>query len=180
MKRLLMVLFLATVVTTKAGEKEYQVGVFLGNRILPDATYTSEVHCDGLGSCTGSGGLNALRHYYVKTDEGTWDLVTEYQAESQSARSLGMSGPIHLRSEKPNLLDRLKPGDKFAFRAAKDHRIGAKKNYYHVYIPRADNPSKEDKFFGLRPNALPPEPVKPTNNIKALCDAGKLSGEPCK
>jgi hypothetical protein len=56
------------------------------------------------------------------------------QADDVTVRQLGMT-PSHFESEKPNLLDSLKPGEKVAFRTEKDHRIGAK-GYFQVFIPR--------------------------------------------
>jgi hypothetical protein len=85
--------------------------------------------------------------------------------------------PARFRSEKTNLLDSLKHGEKFAFRIEPDRRIGATRNSFHVYIPRADDPRKEDKFDGeLAPIAVASEP-KPNDNVKALCDAHQFTPE---
>jgi hypothetical protein len=41
---------------------------------------------------------------------------------------------------------------------------------------RGDDPKKEDKFEGwFTPKNPPAEPPKPTNNIKAMCDAHRFS-----
>jgi hypothetical protein len=157
---------------------QYEIGILLGDRIQPDGTYSSSVYC-GEGTfytCTGSAGFNAFRIYDVETDGGTWHLVTDRQAGDVTVRSFGMT-PTHIKSEKPNLLDSLKPGDKVAFHAEKDHRLGAK-GQFHVYIPRADNPAKEEKFEGwFTPKNPPVEPPMPTDNVKAMCDSHRFSRE---
>jgi hypothetical protein len=155
---------------------KYQVGVFLGNEILPDGTYTSDIQC-GSGptyTCTGTSGFNGYRAYYVKTDEGTWKFVTKRQSDDATVRQFGQPA-LHFTKEKPNLLDALKPGDPVAFRATRDRRIGAGKSM-HIFIPRADNPKKEEEFEGtLIPGGQPSAPVNPTDNVKALCASGQLS-----
>jgi hypothetical protein len=189
MKKILVLAFLlATSLSlvapvTKADDhkSQYQVGTFLGNEIRADGTYTNNIYCgSGPGyTCTGSAGFNGFRVYYVKTEEGVWSFVTETEAGDVTVRKLGQT-PMHFKSEKPNLLDSLKPGDKVAFRTEKDHRIGAGKSM-HVFIPQADNPKKEEKFVGiLSPKGQPTAPTKPTDNIKALCESGKLSGAACE
>jgi hypothetical protein len=155
---------------------KFEMGSLLGNQVQADGTYSSNIYC-GEGTfytCTGSAGFNTFRIYDVQTDDGTWHLVTSRQADDVTVRQFGMT-PSHFKSEKPNLLDSLKPGDKVVFRAEKDHRIGAK-GQFHVFIPRADDPKKEDKFEGwFTPKNLPVEPTKPTDNIKAMCDAHRFS-----
>jgi hypothetical protein len=150
----------------------------LGNQVQADGTYSSNIYC-GEGTfytCTGSAGFNTFRIYDVQTDEGTWHLVTDRQANDVTARQLGLT-PTHFKSEKPNLLDSLKPGDRVVFHTEKDHRIGAK-GHFHVFIPRADDPKKEEKFEGwFTSKNLPAEPLKPTDNIKAMCDAHRFSPE---
>jgi hypothetical protein len=157
---------------------KYEVGSLLGDRIQPDGTYSSDVYC-GEGTvytCTGSAGFNAFRIYDVQTDEGTWHLVTKRQADDVTVRKFGQT-PMHLKSEKPNLLESLKPGDKVAFRTEKDHRIGAKGKFY-VFIPQADDPKKEEKFVGwFTPKNPPVEPPKPTDNVKAMCESHRFSPE---
>jgi hypothetical protein len=159
-------------------EVRYEIGILLGDRIQQDGTYSSSVYC-GEGTfytCTGSAGFNAFRIYDVETDGGTWHLVTERQAGDVTVRSFGMT-PTHIKGEKPNLLDSLKPGDRVAFHAEKDHRIGAK-GQFHVYVPRADDPKKEEKFEGWFTSKNPPvEPPKPTDNVKAMCDSHRFSPE---
>jgi hypothetical protein len=155
---------------------KYELGTLLGNQVRPDGTYSSNIYC-GEGTfytCKGSAGFNTFRIYDVQTADGTWHLVTSRQADDVTVRQFGMT-PSHLKSEKPNLLDSLKTGDKVVFRTEKDHRIGAK-GQFHVFIPHADDPKKEDKFEGwFTPKNTSVEPPKPTDNIKAMCDAHRFS-----
>lgn len=129
-------------------KSEYQVGIFLGNEMQTDGSYTNNISCDsGPGyTCNGSAGFNYFRVYFVKTDEGVWSFVTETQIGDVSVRTFGQT-PTHFKREKSNLLDSLKPGDKVAFRITKDHRIGAGKSM-HVFVRRAEDPKKADKFVG--------------------------------
>ncbi len=142
---------------------EYQVGIFSGNDIGADGNYTNNTYCgSGPGyTCDGSAGFNHFRVYFVKTDEGVWSFVTETQSGDVAVRKFDQS-PVPFKSEKTNLLDSLKPGDKVAFRITKDHRIGAGQSM-HVLVPNAEDPKKEDKFVGTlcrranrkhRPNPL--------------------------
>jgi hypothetical protein len=157
---------------------KYEIGSLLGNQVQPDGTYSSNIYCgDGtFYTCTGSAGFNTIRIYDVQTDDGTWHLVTDREAGDSTVRQLGQT-PMHFKSEKPNLLDALKTGDKVVFRTEKDRRIGAK-GQFHVFIPRADDPTKEEKFEGwFTPKNLPVAPPKPTDNIKAMCDAHRFSAD---
>ena len=137
-------------VVTRANDikSEHQVGIFLGNDIGADGTYTKITYC-GSGpsyTCDGSAGFNHFRVYFVKTDEGVWSFVTDAQSGDVAVRKFGQP-PVHFKSEKTNLLDSLKPGDKVAFRITKDHRIGVGKSM-RVFVPKAEHPKKEDKFVG--------------------------------
>ncbi len=176
--RLALILMCLTCLPANAQDHtpKYEIGSLLGNQVQPDGTYSSNIYC-GEGTfytCTGSAGFNTFRIYDVQTDDGTWHLVTSRQADDVTVRQFGMT-PSHFESEKPNLLDSLKPGEKVVFRTEKDHRIGAK-GQFHVFIPRADDPKKEDKFEGwFTPKNPPVEPPKPTDNIKAMCDAHRFS-----
>jgi hypothetical protein len=140
------------------------MGTYLGNEMQPDGTNgtSSTLH----------------RTYYVRTDDGTWSLV--FAAETGDILShVRLSSSRH-KNDQPNLLDSLKHGDKFAFRAESDHAKGATKTSYHVYIPRADDPKKEDKFdaeFTPTPTpAAAPAPA-PNDNIKAMCDSHRFTAE---
>jgi len=141
--------------------KVFLIGTYLGNEMQPDGT-------NGTGSAL-------HRTYYIRTDDGTWSLVTYADGGDMLAHTLNMM-PVHFRSERPNLLDGLKHGDKFAFRVEPDRRLGAGKNSFHVYIPRADDPKKEDKFDAdFTPIAVPAQ--APTDNVKAMCDAHRFTPE---
>jgi hypothetical protein len=141
--------------------KIYLIGTYLGNEMQPDGT-------NGTGS-------TLHRTYYIRTDDGTWSLVSYSEAGDVLAHSMGWT-PMHFRSERPNTLDSLRHGDKFAFRAESDHRLGATKTSFHVYIPRADDPKKEDKFDAdFTPVAVPP-PAS-TDNVRAMCDAHRFTPE---
>jgi hypothetical protein len=139
--------------------KVFLIGTYLGDEMQPDGT-------NGTGS-------TLHRTYYVRTDDGTWSLVTYADGGDMLAHTLAVM-PVHFRSERPNLLDTLKHGEKFAFRAEPDRRIGATKNSFHVYIPRADDPKKEDKFDAdFTPITVPAQ--APTDNVKAMCDAHRFT-----
>jgi hypothetical protein len=173
----IMALFVSGSAIAQTAGKQYQVGLYLGNQMLADGTYTNNIHC-GSGedyTCTGSAGFNSFVGYYVRTDEGVWLLLTDRQSNDITVRQMGMT-PMHGKAEKPNLLDSLKAGDKVAFRIEKDHRLGAKGSF-HVFIPRADDPKKEEKFEGTLTHKTAPaaEAPKPTDNIKAMCDAHRFS-----
>lgn len=108
------------------------VGTYLGDEIRPDNAnpYSSP-----------------LRHtYYVRTQEGTWSLVSSSDIVGVVvARAVALT-PGHARGDKSNLLDSLKRWQKFSFRAEPDRRSGVAKNAFLVYIPRTDDPRKEDRF----------------------------------
>ena len=47
-----------------------------------------------------------------------------------------------------------------------------------VFIPYADDPRKEAKFVGsFAPMKQPHDLAMPTDNVKAMCESGKLSPE---
>lgn len=107
-------------------------GTYLGNELRPDNAnpYSSPLH----------------RTYYVRTEEGTWSLVSSSDvADVLVAHTLALA-PGHARSDRSNLLDSLKRWEKFGFRAEPDRRAGAGRNAFLVYIPRTDDPRKEDRF----------------------------------
>jgi hypothetical protein len=94
------------------------------------------------------------------------------------AHNIGLN-TLHFRQERPNLLDNLKRGDRFAFRVEADHRIGATKTSFHAYVPRADDPKKEDKFDAeFTPIPTPDTTAAaPVDNVKAMCDAHRFTPE---
>ena len=150
---------------TKAEDhaKIFLLGTYLGAEMQPDGT-------NGTGS-------SLHRTYFVRTDEGTWALVTWAEGGDILARGMNMV-PARFKSERANLLDGLKHGEKFAFRAEPDHRFGAGKNSFHVYIPRADDPRKEDKFDAdFTPIPTSSAAATPTDNVKAMCEAHRFSPE---
>jgi len=173
---------LALLVTTVsfAKDKDYQIGTYLGRGSASDGTYTNDVHCidKALGgfTCSGDSGFNYVNLYRVKTDDGVWVLETYRQATDTMARKW-VGEAVHLKSEKPNLLDALKPGDRVMFRIQRVKKLNG--TDIEVYIPRADDPNKkEERFIGeFRSSVLPPVAAKPTDNVKAMCESGKLTPE---
>jgi hypothetical protein len=144
--------------------KTFLIGTYIGNEMQPD------------GDNQNAAAMH--RTYYIRTSEGTWSLATFTDAGDAIAHNIGLSS-IHFKSDRPNLLDGLKRGDRFAFRVEADHRIGATKTSFHAYVPRADDPKKEDKFdaeFTPIPTAAAAAPVT-TDNVKAMCDAHRFSPE---
>lgn len=91
-------------------------------------------------------------------------------------RRMGMT-PEHFKSEKPNPLDFLKDGERVLFRVEQHKKIGGTET--DVFIPYADKPDKECKFIGTFISNTPSVPTtqKPVDNVKAMCDAHKLSPE---
>jgi hypothetical protein len=88
-----------------------QVGTFLGNEVLPDGTYTNNINC-GSGpnyTCTGSAGFNAVRVYYVKTDEGIWHFETKTESDDATLRRLDQT-PMHFKKEKPKFVGCIETG----------------------------------------------------------------------
>ena len=141
----------------------FLIGTYLGNEMQPDGAEQSAAAMH--------------RTYYVRSEEGTWALVIYTDPADSLAHSIGLA-QLHFKGDKPNLLDSLKHGDKFAFRAEPDRRIGATKTSFHVYIPRADDPKKEDKFdaeFTPVPTPVAAPAPAPTDNVKAMCDAHRYS-----
>src|SRR5258708_6973519 len=104
-----------------------------------------------------------------------WILETYREALDTTARKW-VGEPVHFKSEKSNLLDALKSGDRVMFRVERHRKIGGTET--DIFIPRADNPNKEEKFVGdFVPTVAPAVPAKPTDNIKAMCESGKLTPE---
>lgn len=142
--------------------KVFLIGTYLGNEMQPD------------GAEQNAAAMH--RTYYVRTEEGTWSLVSFSGVDDMLSHTLSWA-PIHQKSERASSLDNLKRGDRFAFRIEADHRIGATRTSFHVYIPRADDPKKEDKFdaeFTPVPTPAAAAPVQ-TDNVKAMCEAHRFS-----
>jgi hypothetical protein len=144
--------------------KAFLIGTYLGNEMQPD------------GDSQNAAAMH--RTYYIRTSDGTWSLVTWTDAGDALAHDIGLNS-IHFKPDRPNLLDSLKHGDRFAFRVESDRRIGATKTSYHAYVPRADDPKKEDKFdaeFTPIPTPVAAAPA-PTDNVRAMCDAHRFTPE---
>jgi hypothetical protein len=165
----------------KDHSNDYQVGTFISATAVADGTFTDAIHCvPGATStvCSGNAGFNSLSVYRVRVEEGTWMLETSRQVgDSMSRRVLGFEN-THFRKEKANPLDSLKDGDRVLFRVeAHKKLIGG--TDHEIYIPYADKPGKEAKFYGwfMPFSPAPGPPPKPTDNVRAMCDAHKLSPE---
>lgn len=107
-------------------------GTYLGNELRPDNEnpYSSPLH----------------RTYYVRTEEGTWSLVSSSDiADVLVSRTVAFASGRTM-SDRSNLLDSLRRWEKFTFRAEPDRRTGVARNAFLVYIPRTDDPRKEDRF----------------------------------
>lgn len=158
----------------KDKSRDYQVGTYVSAVAVSDGTITSTLHGDGT-TVAGDVHANHVGVYTIKVDEGTWYVETMRQSRDSQLRGLGMT-PTHLTSEKANPLDSLKNGDKVMFRLEKHRKLNG--TFTSMYIPFADNPNKEVEFatrFG--PDVAPKQPTKPTDNVKAMCDSGRLSPE---
>ena len=137
------------------------VGTYLGNEMRPDsaAPDTSPLH----------------RTYYIRTEEGTWSLVSSGDVVDVLAHTLTTASG-HIASDRPNLLDKLNRWEKFAFRAEPDHRIGGTRNSFLVYIPRTDDPKKEDRFEAdFMPNPAPGSAS--ASNVNPACGEHPLTHE---
>jgi hypothetical protein len=142
--------------------KVFLIGMYLGNEMQPD------------GDNENAAAMH--RTYYVRTGEGTWSLVSYNEAADLMAHTLKWT-PLPLKNQKANFLDSLKHGDKFTFRVEADHSPGAAKTSFHVYIPRADDPNKEDRFDAdFTPVPAPAAPVQ-TGNVKAMCEAHRFPAD---
>ncbi len=137
------------------------VGTYLGNEMRPDSANpdSSPLH----------------RTYYIRTEEGTWSLVSSSDVVDVLARTV-TTVPGHARSDRQNLLDTLKRWEKFAFRADLDRRAGSTRNSFLVYIPRTDDPRKEDRFEAVfTPSAAhPPDSAR---NVNLACSQRPLTPE---
>jgi hypothetical protein len=141
--------------------KTFLVGTYLGDEMRPDS-----VNPDG---------SPLHRTYYVRTQEGTWSLVSDPESGVALAHGLPMTSG-HTRGVRPNLLDSLKRWDKLTFRVEPDRRVGDVKNAFLVYVPRANDPTKEDRFdadFTPRADVA----GESADNVKAMCDAHRFAPE---
>lgn len=164
--------------TDKSGT--YQLGTYLTASAVSDGTVTDNFNCgsETLGSTVCSGGIhaNGVIVYRIKVPGGVWSLETMRQAEDSAQRRILGDEPLHFKSEKENPLDLLKNGDKVLFRVEEPRKLlGVEVD---VFVPFADNPNKEAKFVGsFISDVLPVRPKSPSDNVRAMCDAHKLSPE---
>jgi hypothetical protein len=177
MKRISTLLaVLLTVIQAHAADKtlSYEMGIYVSSSVATDGTITSTLHGDGT-TVAGSVYQNHVAVYQLKVADGYWHLETYTQNKDSMLRQMGMT-PMHFKSEKDNPLDFLKGGEKVLFRVERHRKINGTE--ISVYIPYADNPNKEFHFIGyFYPDAMPYAPQKATDNVKAMCDAHKLSPE---
>lgn len=158
----------------------YQLGSYLGFRNAADGTMTDNFHCvPGLGSTTCSGGVrfNGVTLYQIQADDGVWHVETYRQASDTMGRRVTGVAPPHLHAEKENPLELLKIGDKVIFRIERRRKINMTET--NILIPFASNPNKEERFVAkFFPSAAPAaQPKPPSDNVKAMCEAHKLSPE---
>lgn len=152
----------------------YRMGTFESSSVAADGTITNGLYGDGT-TIAGSVYQNHVGVYILKVADGDWHLETYTQNKDSMIRQMGMT-PLHFKAEKNNPLDVLKGGERVLFRV-ENHRMlnGVETS---VYIPFADNPNKEFHFIGyFYPDTIPAQPQKATDNVKAMCDARKLSPE---
>ena len=150
------------------------MGTFISAAAVADGTITSTLHGDGT---TVAGGVyaNHIGVYKIRVSDGTWYVTTLSQTQDYMLRNMGMT-PMHFKSEKSNPLDGLKDGDRVLFRLHERHYLNGK--FTLMAIPYADNPNKEVEFSTrFEPDVAPSKPEKPTDNVKAMCESGKLSAE---
>ena len=175
MKRLLAIILLTSLVAfAKDHSADYKMGTFLSAEAVADGTITSTLHGDGT---TVSGGVyaNHVGVYKIKVPDGTWYVTTLSQTQDYMLRNMGMT-PMHIKSEKANPLDGLKDGDRVLFRLHERHYLNGK--FTLMAIPYADNPNKEVEFSTrFEPDVPLSKTEKPTDNVKAMCQSGKLSAE---
>lgn len=154
---------------------DYQMGTFISSSIAQDGTITSTLHGDGT-TTAGSVYANQIAVYKIQVTDGIWLLNTYTQNKDSMIRNMGMT-PMHFKSEKSNPLDVLKGGDRVLFRVEKHRLLNGVET--SIFIPYADNPGKEFRFIGYFTPSAPPASLrdKPTDNVRAMCDAHKLSPE---
>jgi hypothetical protein len=159
---------------TKDKSASYQMGTFISSSVAADGTISNTLHGDGT-TVAGSVYENHIAVYTIKVADGHWNLNTYTQNKDSMLRGMGMT-PMHFKSEKDNPLDVLKGGERVLFRVEKHQKINGVE--VSVYIPYADKPDKEFHFIGyFYPDTTPSQPQKASDNVKAMCDAHKLSPE---
>jgi hypothetical protein len=175
------ILLMAVPVSADQKDKanQYKMGTFVSVQATPDGTTSDHSRCsdDVVGvTCNWDFRENAIAVYTIKTDDGVWTLNTYTQVMDSTFRRDGFGDPVHFRSEKPNPLDFLKPGDRVLFRVEYEKKLGGTET--DIFIPFASNTDKEAKFIGsFVPNVQAPVVVPPSDNVKAMCESHKLSLE---
>jgi hypothetical protein len=160
---------------------KYQMGTFVSAGAVSDGTVTDNFNCgdQSLGGstvCSGGVRANGVMSYQVRVAGGTWSLETYREALDSAMRQTFGQQPTHFKSEKQNPLDLLKNGDRVLFRVEQHRKLRGVEE--HVYIPFADNPNKEVDFLGnFLPDVAPARPQPPSDNVRAMCEAQKLSPE---
>jgi hypothetical protein len=185
LRRSIACLCLASCATASAYGKDnaanYKIGIYVSAVALSDGTTTNTISCGfpaTFGSTVCSGGVyaNGVVSYRLHVDTGTWLLETERQAQDSMFRRTFNEEPSHFKKEKPNPLDLLKNGDKVLFRVETHRKLNGVEN--DILIPFADDPSREARFVGaFIPAVATPRASTPTDNVRAMCDAHKLSPE---
>jgi len=158
----------------------YQLGTFVAASAVDDGTTTNNISCGdrtfGSTVCSGGVKVNQVTIYRIQAADGFWSVETMRQADDALYRQMFNDNNLHLHAEKENPLDLLKNGDRVLFRVERHKKLIGETDL--VYIPFANNPDKEAKFVGtFTPTAIPAQPLPPSDNVKAMCDAHKLSPE---
>ncbi len=160
---------------------KYQMGIFVSAGAVSDGTVTDNFNCgdESLGGstvCSGGVRANGVLFYQVRVAGGTWSLETYRDALDSAMRQTFGQQPTHFKSERQNPLDLLKNGDRVLFRVEQHRKLRGVEE--HLYIPFADNLNKEVDFLAtFVPDSVAPSPQRPSDNVRAMCDAHKLSPE---
>jgi hypothetical protein len=159
----------------------YQLGTYIASSAVGDGTITDNFNCGspsftGTTVCSGGVADNQVMIYRIRVAQGIWSLETYRQASDSAVRQTFGDQPPHLMHEKENPLDFLKNGERVVFRVETHKKLlGVETD---IFVPFADNPNKETKFVGtFFPHILPEKPSPPSDNVRAMCDAHKLSPE---
>jgi hypothetical protein len=158
----------------------YQLGIYVTASAVEDGTTTNNISCGdatfGSTVCSGGVRVNRVTLYRIQTTEGYWSVETMRQAHDAQYRQLFNENDIHFHAEKENPLDLLKNGDKVLFRVERHKKLIGETD--EIYIPFASNPNKEVKYIGtFFPARVAVQQQPPSDNVKAMCDAHKLSPE---
>lgn len=167
-----------TMMATDDKSNQYQQGTYITANLAADGTTTNNITCGngGIGGtvCSGGVNVNAVTIYKIKVDDGVWSLETDRQATDAAMRRVLNSEPVHFKKEKPNPLDFLKNGDRVLFRMERHKKIAGTE--IDIFIPFADKPDKEAKFIAsLASSTTPTQPIRPSDNVEAMCNAHRLS-----